>query len=203
MTDKLHKDDTPIVLPDGKVDFRRFKNHFPQVTKNSRLLQKIPRVFGAKGRTVAGQPIEAPLPKDINLSDFQGPGTRVEKAEDGEFLVSTMDGFVVESSMGNRIEINEGQVNRGGISMKTTGDLTLTGDTFEEYGDLAEQRLLKANGVTIHQNVYGEIETPSGNVVVDGTVNGTISRKSSNPIGLPTGKDEERVAINGKINCLQ
>jgi hypothetical protein len=42
----LYRDDTPRLAPDERIDLDHFQNRFPQVAKNTRLLQKVPRVAG-------------------------------------------------------------------------------------------------------------------------------------------------------------
>ena len=82
----MHRDDAPKRLPDGRVDLSTYSNHFPQVAAGTRLLKKIPRGLGKPGWDVRGTVFELPVPKDLDLQQLSGPGTRIEISPQGEFL---------------------------------------------------------------------------------------------------------------------
>lgn len=164
--DGLYRDDTPKRLGDGRVDLRQFKNRFPQVAKGTRLLKKIPRVLGQTGREISGAPLEPPLPKDLELADLSGPGTMVERSGEGEFLVATMDGFLNIDTGTNRIAITEKITNRSGVSVRTTGDITLNCDEFEEYGEVQEKRVVEGKSMTLHADVFGSVISSGGRIVL-------------------------------------
>jgi uncharacterized protein (DUF342 family) len=90
----LHRDDSPAILANGRIDLGFFKNHFPQVAEGTRLLQKMPRRLGQPGRDIDGSVLEPELPRDFEIEDLAGPGTRVERNAKGEFLVAARDGFL-------------------------------------------------------------------------------------------------------------
>ena len=63
----LHRDDSPAILANGRIDLGFFKNHFPQVAEGTRLLQKMPRRLGQPGRDIDGSVLEAELPRDFEI----------------------------------------------------------------------------------------------------------------------------------------
>lgn len=163
-SDRLYRDNAPRELPNGKIDLRQFKNRFPQVRKGEKLLKKSPRVLGAPGRDVQGQPIEPPLPQDFDLEKLAGEGTRIERTSEGEFIVAGMDGFLNLDIKTNRIAVTEKIVNYGGVSMKTTGDLLLDGEHFEEHGDIQEKRLVEGKSITVFGDVFGAVVSTGGTI---------------------------------------
>lgn len=163
-TDLLHRDDSPSILPSGKMDLRHFKNHFPQVTSGTNLLQKQPRRLGESGLDTDGTVLEPDLPRDFELEDMAGPGTRVERTAKGEFLVAAQDGFLNIDKTTHQISITEKIINREGVSQRTTGDLLLVGDKYEEHGEVQERRLVEGRHMDFHADVFGEIVSSGGNV---------------------------------------
>jgi hypothetical protein len=171
-TEALHRDDAPRILPDGRMDLRQFKNRFPQIAANVRLLQKMPRVLGKPGFDVTGGRLEPDLPKDFDLGALAGPGTRLENGENGEFIVSARDGFIDIDRKSNQLSVTEKIVSREGVSMKTTGDIALTGDEFEEHGEVQERRVVEGCHMTFHADVFGKIVSRGGRVVLKSAIAG-------------------------------
>lgn len=163
---EIRRDDAPIRLPDGRVDLSQFKNRFPQINKGVRLIKKIPLVLGSTGYEISGNPIEPPIPKDFNLASLAGPGTAVVIDNEGEFIVSQQDGFLNFDAQTNQISIVEKIVSRDGVSARTTGNLVLTGDEFEEHGEVQEKRIVEGNSITIHADVYGTISSRGGRILL-------------------------------------
>ncbi|NWG87111.1 MAG: hypothetical protein HXY26_06300 [Hydrogenophilaceae bacterium] len=54
-TDALYRNDSPKILPNGRIDLRHFSNRFPQVKAGTPLMMKVRRVFG-QGRPRRGRP---------------------------------------------------------------------------------------------------------------------------------------------------
>ncbi len=163
---ELHRDDAPKELPNGRLDLRQFKNRFPQINKGILLIKKIPRVMGTTGFEISGKPIEPPIPKDFNLADLSGPGTAVEHYNEGEFIVSLQDGFLNLDTQTNQISITEKIINREGVSVKTTGDLLLTGDEYEEHGEVQEKRVVEGNNLVMHADVFGTVSSRGGSILL-------------------------------------
>lgn len=163
---ELHRDDAPAELPNGKLDLRQFKNRFPQIGKGVKLIKKIPLVMGIPGFDLAGKAIIPPVPADFDLASLAGPDTAVEQTEEGEFIVSMLDGFLILDSKTNQISISEKIINRDGVSARTTGDLHLSGDTYEEYGTVQEQRIVQGKNITIHADVFGTVSSDGGNITL-------------------------------------
>jgi hypothetical protein len=162
----LHRSDAPRQLANGKLDLMAFQNRFPQIQKGVRLLQKIPRKDGATGFQLSGIPIEPPLPKDIELSSMAGAGTVIDICADGEFLLSLQAGFLNVDSKTHQLSVGDKIVSRDGVSSRTTGNLQLTGD-YEEFGEVQEKRVIEGESVTIHADVFGNIVSRGGTILLN------------------------------------
>ncbi len=164
-TDALYRNDAPAIRPDGRVDLRQFHNRFPQVKEGTRLFQKIPRQFGRPGFTVGGTPLLPDEPKDFQIETLAGPGTRVFRDDSGEYVVAAMTGFLNIDNASGQISITEKIINREGVSLRTTGDLVLDGDEFEEHGEVQEQRNVEGRNMTFHAPVFGNVLSRGGRVL--------------------------------------
>ena len=161
-TQALHRDDSPAILPNGRIDLGHFKNHFPQVADGTRLLQKMPRRLGQPGRGVDGGVLEPELPRDFELEDLAGPGTRVERNAKGEFLVAARDGFLNIDAKSQQVSVTEKIINREGVSQRTTGNLILVGDHYEEHGEVQEHRTVEGRNMKFHADVFGIVVSHGG-----------------------------------------
>ena len=171
-TNKLRRDNSPRKLSDGRFDLKQFSNRFPQIREGERLLRKSPRVLGTPGMDLNGKPIEAPLPEDFDLSALAGEGTRIETTADGEFIVASMSGFLNIDNATNRIAVMEKIVNYTGVSMKTTGDISLDGEHFEEHGEVQENRVIEGKNITVMADVYGKVVSSGGKVLLKHNLGG-------------------------------
>jgi len=165
-SDKLYRDDTPRRLSNGLFDLKQFKNRFPQIKAGERLLKKMPCIAGTPGMTIEGQVIDAAPPLDFDISTVAGPGTRIERGPDGIFIVADINGFLNINSASNSIAVTEKIISHGGVSMRTTGDLALDGEFFEEHGEVQESRVIKGRNITIHADVYGKIMSRGGEILL-------------------------------------
>jgi hypothetical protein len=171
-SDALRRDNSPKRLLNGKADLRRFQNRFPQIANGARLLKKKKRVLGKPGFKVSGMRIEPLLPLDFDLLLLAGEGTRVENQGVNEYIVSTRDGFLSLDVVTNHISVTEKIENKGGISAKTTGDLSLAGDEFVEHGEVQEGRVVEGRNMTFRSDVYGDIVSQSGLILLEGSLSG-------------------------------
>lgn len=171
-TQALHRDNAPKILPDGRMDLRQFKNRFPQIVGGERLLQKVPAAQGKPGWNVVGAQLAPEMPKDYELAPLAGAGTCVVKGADGEFIVAAMDGFLNIDNQTNQVSITEKIVSREGVSMKTTGDVALAGDEFEEHGEVQDRRAVEGRHMTFFADVYGNIVSRGGRVVFKASIAG-------------------------------
>ena len=161
----IHRSNAPRELAGGKLDWQAFQNRFPQVKPNIRLLRKVPRAPGLRGYELSGIAIEPTMPNDLDLGSVAGPGTRIENLRDGEYLVSVVEGFLSVDSASKRLSIGPKIVSREGVSARTTGNLQLTGE-YEEFGDVQEQRVVDGGNITIHGDVFGNINSRGGDIVL-------------------------------------
>jgi len=175
----LRRDNSPKMLANGQADLRKFQNRFPQIGEGERLLKKIPRVLGKPGYKVNGMMLEPELPKDLDLNALAGFGTRVERLDGYEFIVANQDGFLSLDVETNNIAVTEKIENKGGISLKTTGDLSLAGNEFIEHGEVQEGRVVEGKNMTFRSDVYGEIVSQGGFVLLEGN----LSNGSAKSIG--------------------
>ena len=180
----LHRDNSPKILLSGKADLKAYKNRFPQVAKGKRLLKKIPRVLGKPGYKVTGDVIEPRIPKDVDLYALAAAGTAVEQAADGEYVVSTLDGFIVLDTQSNNISVTEKIETKGGISAKTTGNLELGVDEFIEHGEVQEGRSVKGKHMTFLSDVFGNVISRGGNIRIEGNLAGGHAESQGGNITL-------------------
>lgn len=163
----LHRDNSPKILPNGKADLRKFQNRFPQIEYGAQLLKKTPRVLGKHGVKINGEIIEPELPADVDLLALAGIGTKIEVQNGTEYIVSTRNGFLALDIERNHIEVTEKIENKAGVSVKTTGDLSLAGDEFIEHGEVQEGRSVEGKNMTFRADVYGHILSQTGFILLE------------------------------------
>ena len=197
----LHRDNSPRILANGMADLGQFKNRFPQMTMGTSLLKKIPRVLGKQGRTIAGVPIEPKLPKDLDLFKLTSAGTKIEVVDGAEHIVATMNGFLTLDPKSNKISVSEIIENKGGISVKTTGDLVLSVDQFIEHGEVQEGRVVKGRSMTFMSDVYGRVISEGGNLHFKKHLTGGVAETLSGDIEL-SGHVSRSLARSGDGNVV-
>lgn len=161
----IHRSNAPLEKADGKLDWQTFQNRFPQVKPHVKLLRKVPRAAGVRGYELSGLVLEPPVPRDIELASVAGEGTVIENLRGGEFLVSAVEGFLSVDPGSKRLSVGPKIISREGVSARTTGNLQLTGE-YEEFGDVQEQRVVEGGNITIHGDVFGNIVSRGGDVVL-------------------------------------
>ncbi|MGE5386361.1 MAG: flagellar assembly protein A [Betaproteobacteria bacterium] len=166
-SDALHRNNAPARRADGRVDLQQFTNRFPQIREGTRLLMKTPRLLGLPGRKLDGASIEPDLPADLDLETLAGEGTRIERDDGCEYLVADHNGFLDVDTATNKISITVKIINREGVSARTTGNLVLEGDEYEEYGEVQEGRTIQGKSLTFHVNVYGKILSTGGTIQIE------------------------------------
>jgi len=162
---ELHRSDAPRQRADGTVDLTSFQNRFPQIKQGMRLLQKLPGVPGQPGRNIAGQPLAALAPKDLDLQRYAGEGTIIAREHDGEFLVAAREGFLNVDPKSGQVALSDKIISREGVSGRTTGNLELMG-AFEEFGDVQELRDVNGSDITVHGDVFGNIHSSGGTIIL-------------------------------------
>ncbi len=189
----LRRDNSPKILRDGKADLRVFKNRFPQTVKGKRLLKKIPRVLGKPGYRVTGEVIEPKIPEDVSLHVLALAGTGVEQGADGEYIVSTIDGFIIRDDGSDGISVTEKIETTGGVSAKGTGDLVLSADEFVEHGEVEGGCTVKGKHMTFLADVFGNVISKGGNIFIAGNVaSGRIESQGGN---ITLGKRASRAMV--------
>lgn len=179
----IHRSDAPRQLANGKLDLMAFQNRFPQIACGVKLLQKVARRDGLPGFDLNGTRREPALPKDLELSPLAGPGTVIEMTAAGEFLVAIRAGFLSVDSKNHQLAISDKIVSRDGVSARTTGNLQLTGD-YEEFGEVQEKRLIEGDSITIHADVFGNIVSRGGRIVLNANLVGGSSHNRDGDIQI-------------------
>ena len=162
---ELHRSDAPRQRADGTVDLTSFQNRFPQIKQGMRLLQKLPGVPGAPGRNIAGQPLAALAPNDVDFQRYAGEGTVIVREADGEYLVAAREGFLNVDPKSGQVALSDKIISREGVSGRTTGNLELVG-AFEEFGDVQELRDVNGSDITVHGDVFGNIHSTGGTIIL-------------------------------------
>jgi len=165
VSDDIHRNNAPRQLANGRLDLNSFQNRFPQIQPGVRLLRKVPASQGHPGFEMAGTALPSTPGRDADLASYAGPGTKVERTRDGEFLVSERAGFLAVEPKTSRISIEDKIVSRDGVSVRTTGNLSLTGD-YEEFGEVQEKRVIEGEGITVHGDVYGRLASRGGTILL-------------------------------------
>lgn len=181
-TDLLHRDDAPRILSNGRMDLRHYRNRFPQVSAGTRLFKKVQRALGDSGWDVQGKELPPPAVKDFEIETLAGPGTQVVRESGAEFVVAVRDGFLDIDASSNLISIVDKIINREGVSMRTTGDLSLAGEEFEEHGEVQERRNVEGHNMRFRAAVFGNIVSAGGRIAIDTTISGGSARSPGGAI---------------------
>ncbi len=222
VSEHLHRSDAPRQLANGKLDLLAFQNRFPQIQKGVRLLKKVPRQAGTAGFELSGIPLIPAVPNDVELGAMAGTGTVVDISAEGEFLISLQAGFLSLDSKSGQVAVEDKIVSRDGVSAKTTGNLQLTGD-YEEFGEVQEQRVVEGEGITIHADVFGNIISRGGTILlnhnlvggtahnargdirVKGVASGAVVQTSAGEVVMTRAESciisGTRVTIEHAVNC--
>ncbi|MBW8897810.1 MAG: DUF342 domain-containing protein [Massilia sp.] len=208
VSDDIHRNDAPRELANGRLDLNSFQNRFPQIQPGVRLLQKLPATPGTMGFEMSGTPLPATPGRDADLAPYAGAGTRVERTREGEFLVSGQAGFLMVDPKTSQIAVGDKVVSRDGVSAKTTGNLSLTGD-YEEFGEVQEKRVIEADSITVHGDVFGELVSRGGLIVVRANLVGGSARNARGDIrvrGVASGAllqaDDGAIVMERAENCV-
>ncbi|NWG87112.1 MAG: DUF342 domain-containing protein [Hydrogenophilaceae bacterium] len=122
--------------------------------------------MGKAGRDVAGQTIEPDLPEDFDITSLAGPGTRIDSSSEGEYIVAAIDGFLNLDTETSQLSVTEKIINKEGVSLRTTGDVSFKCDEYEEHGEVQEGREVKGKHMTFMNNVFGHILSDGGRIAI-------------------------------------
>ncbi|MBL8396584.1 MAG: DUF342 domain-containing protein [Candidatus Accumulibacter sp.] len=219
----LHRNNAPRRLSGGKLDLRSFETCYPQVSAELRLAKKILLTPGTDGRDILGQPLPAPIPKDFELASIAGPGTRISVEPDGEYLLACGAGFLAIDTKTHQFSVSEKIVSHEGVSARTTGDLSLNVEDYEQHGEIQEKRVVHCRNITAHGAVCGEIisagglvclksnlvggsaSNAAGDIVVEGVASGATLTAGTGTVKLRQADNclirAQRVTIERAVNC--
>ena len=181
VSEDLHRSNAPRQLANGRLDLHSFQNRFPQVQQGARLLRKVPATRGAAGVELSGIPIAPADGADLDLASYAGPGTAAERNREGEFLVARQTGFLSVEKETSRLCVGDKIVSHDGVSGRTTGNLQLTGD-YEEFGDVQEKRVIEGESITVHGEVYGDLVSRGGLVLLHANLIGGSATNAAGDI---------------------
>lgn len=182
-TDCLHRNDAPRIRSDGRMDLCQFQNRFPQVMAGTRLFKKVPRVPGVSGWNVLGRELPPAAVKDFDINSLAGTGTRVEHISgNGEYVVAAMDGFLNLDIRSGQVSVTAKIINREGVSARTTGNLSLAGDEYEEHGEVQEKRLVEGHHMTFLADVFGRVVSDGGRILFKQNLAGGAARSNGGSI---------------------
>ncbi len=205
----LHRNNAPRRMVSGRVDLRQFETRYPQVAASLRLVQKVPRKPGIDGRLISGEVVPASPAKDFELASLAGPGTQVKREKDVEFLVSSVCGFLSVDTQTNQFSVGDKIVSHEGVSTRTTGDLLLTGEVYEQHGEIQEQRIVRCRSITAHADVFGHVQSMGGIVhLKHNLVGGSASNELGDIVVDGVASGATLSALNGCItlrradNCV-
>ena len=208
VSDDIHRSDAPRQLANGKLDLMAFQNRFPQIQKGAKLLKKVPRAAGLVGFELSGILLEPAVPADVDMGPMAGPGTMIEHTADGEFLVSQQTGFLNVDPKSGQISVGDKIISRDGVSSRTTGNLQLTGD-YEEFGEVQEKRVIEGEGITIHADVFGNIVSRGGTILLNRNLVGGSAHNARGDIrvnGVASGAviqtSNGEVVMNRAESCI-
>ncbi len=197
----LHRNNAPRRVVGDRVDLRQFETRYPQVAAGIRLVKKTARTLGQDGRGISGEVLPAPLPKDFDLQALAGAGTCVSREQDGEFLLASVCGFLNIDRRSNQFSVTDKIVSHEGVSARTTGDLLLTGDGYEQHGEIQEKRIVQCRSITAYADVFGRIISSGGLVRLKrNLVGGSASNEGGDIMIEGIASGSTLIAQHGCIN---
>lgn len=204
---------------EGRVDFRE-QGRFHEAEPGTVLARRHPPVAGRPGRTVTGQELPAPPPRDADLGQLAGEATEVR----GDTLIATRLGLVVRRADGRLevlpaleipgdVDMRVGNIATrlpvtvqgdiiAGFTVKTGGDLTVRGaiedarvsarGNLQCGGILPGRHRVKAHGDLTARHISGR-EVKCRNLVVAHDIRGARI--------LATGAVRARLIVSSTVQC--
>jgi hypothetical protein len=188
----------------GHADLHFYECGFPQVSTGPgphALLEKKPAVPGRAGRSVGGKRLDPQPIKDFDLARMAGAGTRVMEMNGNQTVVTDNGGYFIDVDAQQQISVSPHAKNSFPIGPKT-GSFEVTGERFEQCGDIEHQYLLIAQHIDIKSgSVRGKVISKSGHVLIVGTIeNGGQVEAEGGDVTVETAVLGGRiVALAGKI----
>jgi hypothetical protein len=88
-----------------------------------------------------------------------------------------------------RLSVADKIVSHEGVSVRTTGDLLLTGEVYEQYGEIQEKRVVQCRSITAYADVFGNILSSGG-----------VVRLKSNLVGGSASNDDGDIFVDGRAS---
>jgi len=157
----------------GQVDLHFYECGFPQVPEGPgphALLEKQPATPGRAGYSVRGKVLEARPVKDFDLDRMAGAGTRVMAVGGKPTIVTDHGGYFIDVNAQQQISVSPHARNSFPVGPKT-GSFEVTGERFEQCGDIEHQYLLVGRNIDITSGaVQGTVISKVGNVLINGRI---------------------------------
>lgn len=157
----------------GQADLHFYECGFPQVPEGPgphALLEKLPAAPGRAGWSVRGLALETRPVKDFDLAKMAGTGTRVMEVGGKPTVVTDHGGYFIDVDAQQQISVSPHARNSFPVGPKT-GSFEVTGERFEQCGDIEHQYVLVGRNIDISGGaVRGTVISHAGNVRVDGRV---------------------------------
>jgi hypothetical protein len=156
-----------------RVDLHFYECGFPQVPEGPgphALLEKQPALPGRAGRNVSGKVLETRPVKDFDLARMAGTGTRVMAVGGKPTIVTDHGGYFIDVDAQQQISVSPHARNSFPVGPKT-GSFEVTGERFEQCGDIEHQYLLVGRSIDITAGaVRGTVISKAGNILINGRI---------------------------------
>jgi hypothetical protein len=161
---RTEKDIRPKELPDGSVDYKDL-GVIQLVTKDDVLCEKVPATPGTPGVNIYGSPIAARPGKDMPLP----AGKNTLMSEDKLRLLAACDGHA--DIINRKIQILNTFTVHGNVS-NSTGNVNFLGNILVEGNVLTGFEVTATGNITINGTVEGAIISAGGNIIIKEGING-------------------------------
>ncbi|HNH24526.1 MAG TPA: hypothetical protein PK261_06010, partial [Accumulibacter sp.] len=118
-------------------------------------------------------------------------------------------GFLVTDTKTHQFSVSEKIVSHEGVSARTTGDLSLNVENYEQHGEIQEKRIVHCRSITAYGAVCGEIVSTGGLVLLKSNLVGGSASNAAGDIvveGIASGATLTALAGTVKLrqadNCL-
>lgn len=158
------KDLKPVVLEDGRVDYKNLES-VENVVKGQLLAVKVPPKPEKDGKTVTGKVVKAYKPKDPKMP----AGKNTYLSEDGMKLFAACDGHVVYEN--GKVVVHPVFTRRGDVDY-SIGNIEFVGDVIIMGSVLPDFKVKAGGNLEVYKLVEGGFLEAEGNIIIRGGVFG-------------------------------
>ncbi len=192
----------------GHADLHFYECGFPQVPDGPgphALLEKKAANPGRAGRSVSGKLLPPRAIKDFDLSKMAGAGTRVMDINGTLSIATDNGGYFIDVDSKQQISVTPHAKSSFAVGPKT-GSFEVTGDRFEQCGDIEHQYVLIGRHIDIKPgSVRGKVISRAGNVAIDGQIEngGQVEAEAGNVTVSQAVLGGRIVALAGNITVAR